>query len=39
MYYILNALEADRIARASKTPGNGFDSRLTHQNTRIDGWR
>ena len=27
-------LEADRIARASKTPGNGFDSRLAHQITK-----
>ena len=26
-------LEADRIARASKTHGNGFDSRLAHQRT------
>ena len=26
------AVEADRIARASKTPGNGFDSRQLHHN-------
>jgi hypothetical protein len=26
-----DALEADRIARASKTPGSGFDSHQAHQ--------
>ena len=33
VYYVY-AVEADRIARASKTPGNGFDSRQLHHNIK-----
>ena len=34
LYTMCIAVEADRIARASKTPGNGFDSRQLHHNIK-----